>query len=89
MSASETLKADENATIVANLDASGSPTLTAFANPTTPAPAGDAWVLVRHTAEAPAVDVYAGSTKVITDLTNPNSAGPLAVPAEPFPSRWT
>ena len=85
LSASETLTADENATIVANLDASGSPTLTAFANPTTPAPAGDAWVLVRHTAEAPAVDVYAGSTKVVTDLTNPNSAGPLAVPAGTVP----
>ena len=85
LSASETLKADENATIVANLTASGSPTLTVFANPTTPAPAGHAWVLVRHTAEAPGVDVYAGSTKVITDLTNPNSAGPLAVPAGTVP----
>jgi hypothetical protein len=85
LSASATLTADENATIVANLSASGSPTLTVFANPTTPAPAGDAWVLVRHTAKAPGVDVYAGSTKVITDLTNPNSAGPLAVPAGTVP----
>jgi len=85
LSATETLTAGENATIVANLTASGSPTLTVFANPTTPAPAGDAWVLVRHTAEAPAVDVYAGSTKVITGLTNPNSAGPLAVPAGTVP----
>jgi hypothetical protein len=85
LSASETLTADENATIVANLDAAGSPTLSVYANPTTPAPAGDAWVLVRHTAEAPGVDVYAGSTKVITDLTNPNSAGPLAVPAGTVP----
>ena len=85
LSATETLTADENATIVANLDAWGNPTLTVFANPTTPAPAGDAWVLVRHTAEAPGVDVYAGSTKVITDLTNPNSAGPLAVPAGTVP----
>ncbi len=85
LSASETLTADENATIVANLDAGGNPTLNVFANPTTPAPAGDAWVLVRHTAEAPAVDVYAGSTKVITGLTNPNSAGPLPVPAGTVP----
>jgi len=85
LKATETLTAGENATIVANLDAWGDPTLTVFANPTTPAPAGDAWVLVRHTAEAPAVDVYAGSTKVITDLTNPNSAGPLAVPAGTVP----
>ena len=79
------LTGGENATIVANLTAAGTPTLTEFANPTTPAPAGDAWVLVRHTAQAPGVDVYAGSTKVIDDLTNPNSAGPLAVPAGTLP----
>jgi hypothetical protein len=85
LSATETLTANENATIVANLTTEGTPTLTVFANPTTPAPAGDAWVLVRHTADAPAVDVYAGSTKVVTDLTNPNSAGPLAVPAGTVP----
>ena len=63
----------------------GKPDAHRLCQPTTPAPAGDAWVLVRHTAEAPAVDVYAGSTKVITDLTNPNSAGPLAVPAGTVP----
>jgi len=85
LSASEHLTAGENATIVANLSATGTPELTTFANPTTPAPAGDAWVLVRHTAAAPAVDVYAGQTMVVTDLTNPNSAGPLAVPAGTVP----
>ena len=85
LSATETLTGGENATIVANLDAGGSPTLNVFANPTSSAPAGDAWLLVRHTAQAPGVDVYAGTTKVITDLTNPNSAGPLAVPAGTVP----
>ena len=85
LSATETLTSGENASIVANLDTQGNPTLNVFANPTTPAPAGDAWVLVRHTADAPGVDVYAGTTKVITDLTNPNSAGPLAVPAGTLP----
>ena len=85
LSATETLTSGENASIVANLDTHGSPTLNVFANPTTPAPPGDAWVLVRHTADAPGVDVYAGTTKVITDLTNPNSAGPLAVPAGTVP----
>jgi len=85
LSASAQLTAGENATIVANLSASGNPQLTTFVNPTTPAPAGDAWVLVRHTADAPGVDVYAGQTKVATDLTNPSSAGPLAVPAGTVP----
>jgi hypothetical protein len=85
LSATATLSAGENATIVANLSATGTPELTVFQNPTTPAPPGEAWVLVRHTAEAPAVDVYAGSTRVVTALTNPNSAGPLAVPAGTLP----
>jgi len=85
LSATETLTAGENATIVANLDTGGNPTLNVFANPTTPAPAGDAWVIVRHTADAPAVDVYAGQNKIITNLTNPNSAGPLAVPSGTVP----
>ena len=74
LSGSVTLTAGENATVVANLSATGSPELSVFQNPTAPAPPGDAWVLVRHTAEAPAVDVYAGGTKVISALTNPNSA---------------
>jgi len=85
LSGSVTLTAGENATVVANLSATGSPELSVFQNPTAPAPPGDAWVLVRHTAEAPAVDVYAGGTKVISALTNPNSAGPLAVPAGTVP----
>ena len=86
LSASATVTAGENATVVANLDfPAGAPTLNVFANPTTPTAAGNAWVLVRHTAQAPGVDVYAGSTKVITNLTNPNSAGPLAVPAGTLP----
>ena len=82
--ATVTLTANENATITANLDTKGSPALNVFSNPTTPAPAGDAWVVVRHVADAPGVDVYSGSTKVITDATNPNSAGPIAVPAGPL-----
>ncbi|MEI7860572.1 MAG: DUF4397 domain-containing protein, partial [Acidimicrobiales bacterium] len=82
--ATVTLTANENATITANLDTKGSPALNVFANPTTPAPAGDAWVVVRHVADAPGVDVYSGTTKVITDATNPNSAGPIAVPAGPL-----
>ncbi len=84
LSATETLTANENATIVANLDPAGNPELTTFANPTTPTPAGDATVIVRHTAEAPAVDVYAGSTKIISSLTNPNQAS-LNVPASTVP----
>lgn len=80
LTATESLTAGENATIVAALTASGSPVLTAFANDTSAAPAGDGRVVVRHVADAPAVDVYAGSSKVISGLTSGNQAE-LTVPA--------
>jgi hypothetical protein len=76
--------AGENATVVANLTVGGKPTLTVFANPTTAVPANDARVIVRHVAEAPAVDVYAGPTSsapLISDLANPKSSAPANVPA--------
>lgn len=75
-----TVRAGENASIVAHLTASGAPTLSVFANPTAAPAMGDARVIVRHLAAAPGVDVYAGSTKVVTDLTNPRQAV-LSVPA--------
>lgn len=64
--------AGANATLVANLDAQGKPTLNAFANDVSPVPAGKARLTVRHVAAAPAVDVRANGTPVITGLTNPN-----------------
>jgi hypothetical protein len=60
-----------NATLVANLTEQGKPTLNAFVNDLSPVPAGKARVTVRHVAAAPAVDVRAGGTPVITGLTNP------------------
>ena len=43
-------------------------------------PAGQARLIVRHTAAAPAVDVLAGGSAVISGLTNPNEKA-LEVPA--------
>ena len=63
--------AGANATLVANLDAQGKPTLNAFVNDVSPVPAGKARVTVRHVAAAPAVDVRANGTPVVTGLTNP------------------
>lgn len=80
LAATEKLNAGENATIVANLTTSGMPTLTVFANPTGAIKKGDTRIIVRHVADAPAVDVYAGSTKVINGLTNPHQAT-LVIPA--------
>jgi hypothetical protein len=66
------LDGDSNVTLVAHLDEDGDPTLTAFANDVTDVDAGEARLVVRHTAAAPAVDVLAGDDAVIEDLTNPN-----------------
>ena len=70
-----------NVTAVAHLDASGNPSLSAFLNDTsTPAP-GQARLVVRHLAEAPAVDIVAnGSLKLFENVTNPNE-GQLDVAA--------
>jgi len=72
--------AGANVTVVASLSESGTPMLTPFVNDTSPVAAGQARVVVRHTAAAPAVDVRAGGTPVIQGLTNPNEKS-LTVPA--------
>lgn len=77
----------EDATIVAHLTAAGKPDLSVFANPTSAPPAGDVRVIIRHLAEAPGVDVYAGATTspaLVTDLVNGKSAT-VNVPAGSYP----
>jgi hypothetical protein len=80
LSASPQLPAGANATLVAHLDAQGQPTITPFVNDVSAVPAGQARVVVRHTAAAPAVDVLAGGSAVLSGLTNPNEQA-LVVPA--------
>jgi hypothetical protein len=72
--------AGANATVVAHLAADGTPALMPFVNDVSPVAAGEARVIVRHTAAAPAVDVRAGGTPVVTGLTNPGEES-LTVPA--------
>jgi hypothetical protein len=48
--------------------------LTVFVNDVSPIDAGNARLVVRHTAAAPAVDVLADGTAVFTDLANPDEA---------------
>lgn len=76
---SATLPANANASIVAHLTEAGAPTLSLFVNDASSLGAGHARVAVRHTAAAPAVDVYASSGSqllgVYEDLTNPNEIG--------------
>ena len=64
--------AGKNLSVAAHLDAAGKPVLTAFVNDTTMIAAGNARLVVRHTAAAPAVDVRAGGKPVFSGVTNPN-----------------
>ncbi|MEV4415760.1 DUF4397 domain-containing protein [Catellatospora sp. NPDC049609] len=63
-----------NLSIVAHLNTDDKPTITPFVNDVSAVPAGKARLVVRHTAAAPAVDVRAAGTPVISGLTNPHQA---------------
>lgn len=63
-----------NATIVAHLTEGGDPTATVFVNDFAGIEAGEARVVARHTAAAPAVDVRAEGSVIFEGLTNPNEA---------------
>lgn len=64
--------AGANVTIVAHLNASGDPRLTAYANDTSGIDAGQARLIVRHDAAAPAVDVRADKKVAFSGLENPD-----------------
>lgn len=63
-----------NATVTANLDASGAPALNVFVNSTDKVAAGEGRLTVRHIAAAPAVDVRANGEVAFAGLTNPKEA---------------
>ncbi len=80
LAASADLAAGNSYSLVAHLSADGNPTLTPYPNNISTVPAGQARLVVRHDAAAPAVDVRAGGAVVLADVTNPNQGG-LTVPA--------
>jgi hypothetical protein len=80
LQATATVSSGQNVSLVAHLDAAGKPALTPFVNNTAKIPAGQARLVVRHTAAAPAVDVRGGGAPVVKGLTNPQSRE-LTVPA--------
>lgn len=59
------LKGGKNYTAVASLNASGTPKLSLFRNDVRPVGAGKARLTVRHTADAPAVNVWANGAPLI------------------------
>src|SRR6476661_9018332 len=66
------LEAGRDYTAVAHLAADGKPTATLFTNDASSSPDGKGKLTVRHVAAAPAVDVLAGKTAVVKELTNPH-----------------
>ncbi|MCL3861672.1 DUF4397 domain-containing protein [Actinotalea sp. K2] len=79
------LEGGMNYTAVAHLDADGAPTASLFTNDISTTAAGEGRLTVRHTAAAPAVDVLAGDTAVITNLSNPDEEV-LNLPAGTVPA---
>jgi hypothetical protein len=68
------LAGGKNYTAVAYLEEDGTPTLGLFKNGTKPVAKGSARLLVRHTAAAPAVDVWANGAPLVTDFENGETA---------------
>ena len=64
------LPASGNYTIIAHLDADGTPTLSVFANDTSSTAAGEGRLVVRHTAAAPAVDILANGAVAFSNVPN-------------------
>jgi hypothetical protein len=69
-----TLAAGSSYTATANLTEAGEPALNLFTNDIATTNAGEGRLTVRHVAAAPAVDVLAGGTAVISSLVNPDQA---------------
>lgn len=70
-----TLPAGANVSVVANLDQGGTPELSVFVNNTDPLRRWSSRITVRHTADAPTVDVYTGryarwTWKTFDDVSN-------------------
>ncbi len=80
LTASADLAGGNSYTLVAHLDASGSPTITPYGNDISTISAGNTRLVVRHDAAAPAVDVRAGGAVVLAGVTNP-AEGVLNIPA--------
>ena len=69
-----------NLSAIAHLAEDGAPTLSVFANDDSQIVGDNARLTVRHTAEAPSVDVWANGGVLIEDFTNPDSVT-VEVPA--------
>ncbi len=74
------LPATGNYTLIAHLDASGTPTIGVFENDTSSTDAGNGRLTVRHTAAAPAVDILANGDVAFANVSN-GAGGSADLPA--------
>jgi hypothetical protein len=74
--------ASGNWTVLAHLDAEGTPTITPFENDTSAAAEGSGRLVVVHAAAAPAVDIVLGDARPVTNLAN-GARQSLDLPAGP------
>jgi hypothetical protein len=88
VSADVNVQADARQSVVAHLNAAGSPTITAYFDDMSPVAAGQTRAVVRHTAAAPAVDVGLDQTVVASGLTEPGSTTAVVPPATYEVSVW-
>ena len=78
--ASIEIPASGSHTLVAHLDASGTPVLNSYQNNTAAVSSGEARLTIRHTAQAPAIDLVIGADRPVTGITNGQS-GEVELPA--------
>lgn len=76
-----------NATAVARI-VKGEPKLSIFVNDLTIANTANASVTVRHTAKAPAVDVWVNGGTLVKNFTQGSEAGPVEVPGDAVYAYW-
>jgi hypothetical protein len=78
------LERGDNLSAAAYLTEAGAPAFKVFRNNVSDPGSGKARVIVRHLAQAPAVDILAGGTPVISGLVN-GGQGSLVVPGGTYP----
>jgi Domain of unknown function (DUF4397) len=78
-----TVPAGFQGSLVAHLDQTGAPTLTAFADDLTPVPAATSRLVVRHTAAAEGVNVLLNAEQALTDVA-PAKEASAVVPSGPY-----
>ncbi len=87
LSVSQAVPAGASVSLVAHLDAAGTPTVTPFVNDVSDITASTGRIVIRHTAAAPSVDIVAAGAPVgnLVDITN-GEQEQIDLPAADYPT---